>query len=167
VRGWPVFNVLLLGFIVPSALIGLIARRLRPDVRSWFHLVAYMLLFIGVTMLVKHTFQGAVLSIRTLTSFEDYGYSAAWLVLAIATMIAGIVINSTYVRYASLAVLLLVVLKVFVLDMSGLAGLWRVASFFGLGIGLIGIGWIYQNFVYSQDAKPKEGAPVNPKTQEK
>jgi uncharacterized membrane protein len=53
-----------------------------------------------------------------------------------------------------LAVLVLAVLKVFLLDMSGLGGLWRVASFLGLGLSLIGIGWIYQRFVHRQRDKP-------------
>lgn len=167
VRGWPVFNVLLLGFIVPSALIGLTAKRLWPKWRSWFHLAAYVLLFVGVTMLVKHTFQGAVMSPETLSAIEDYGYSATWLLLAIATMVAGIVKNNPQVRYASLSVLLLVVGKVFLLDMSGLTGLWRVAAFFGLGISLTGIGWVYQNFVYARAAKLKPGDTAEEETQEK
>ena len=51
-------------------------------------------------------------------------------------------------RHAALAVLLIAVLKVFISDMAGLEGLYRVASFLGLGLSLVAIGWIYQRFVY-------------------
>ena len=50
-------------------------------------------------------------------------------------------------RYASLAVLMVTVAKVFLIDMSGLTGLLRVASFLGLGLTLIAIGRVYQRFV--------------------
>jgi uncharacterized membrane protein len=32
--------------------------------------------------------------------------------------------------------------KVFLIDMSGLNGLVRVASFFGLGLALMGLAWL-------------------------
>jgi uncharacterized membrane protein len=40
------------------------------------------------------------------------------------------------------------VAKVFIGDMAGLAGLYRVASFLLLGLSLVGIGWLYQRFVF-------------------
>jgi uncharacterized membrane protein len=43
--------------------------------------------------------------------------------------------------------MVLVVLKVFLWDMSSLEGLYRIASFIGLGLCLVGIGWLYQRFV--------------------
>ena len=48
---------------------------------------------------------------------------------------------------AGLGVMALVVLKVFGVDMSNLEGLYRIASFVGLGFCLVGIGWLYQRFV--------------------
>ncbi len=41
----------------------------------------------------------------------------------------------------------LVTLKVFLVDMSGLEGLWRVLSFLGLGLALIALGAVYRRFV--------------------
>jgi uncharacterized membrane protein len=40
------------------------------------------------------------------------------------------------------------VLKVFLYDMSDLTGLYRVASFLGLGLTLIAIGHVYRRFVF-------------------
>jgi uncharacterized membrane protein len=36
---------------------------------------------------------------------------------------------------------------VFAIDMSDLTGLWRVLSFLGLGLALIGLGVVYRRFV--------------------
>jgi uncharacterized membrane protein len=66
-------------------------------------------------------------------------------------LVAGIVQRSTLLRYASLAVLVLVVAKVFLIDMSGLTGLLRVASFLGLGVGLLALGFIYRRYVFADD----------------
>lgn len=51
------------------------------------------------------------------------------------------------VRQAALLILLLAVLKIFLWDMSDLDGLYRAASFLGLGACLVGLGWFYQHYV--------------------
>jgi uncharacterized membrane protein len=43
---------------------------------------------------------------------------------------------------------MLTVSKVFLLDVAGRSGLYRVASFLGLGVCLIGIGYAYQRYVF-------------------
>ena len=53
-------------------------------------------------------------------------------------------------RYASAAVVLLTVAKVGLVDASDLTGLYRVASFLGLGVALIGIGWLYQKILFKK-----------------
>jgi uncharacterized membrane protein len=45
-------------------------------------------------------------------------------------------------------VLVLTVLKVFLIDMSNLTGIYRALSFLGLGAVLIGIGWLYQRLLF-------------------
>jgi uncharacterized membrane protein len=42
----------------------------------------------------------------------------------------------------------LTVLKVFLIDMSDLTGIYRALSFLGLGVVLIGIGWFYQRLLF-------------------
>jgi len=42
-----------------------------------------------------------------------------------------------------LVLMLAAVIKVFLVDAAGLAGLLRIASFMALGFSLIGIGWVY------------------------
>jgi uncharacterized membrane protein len=54
----------------------------------------------------------------------------------------------------ALGVVGLVTGKVFLIDMGGLVGLWRVLSFLGLGLTLIALGAVYRRFVdKGQDAQ--------------
>jgi uncharacterized membrane protein len=66
------------------------------------------------------------------------------------------------VRLAALAVLAVVVAKVFLLDMSALVGLWRVLSFLGLGLALIGLGAVFRRFVVSAAPTPAPETPAAP-----
>jgi uncharacterized membrane protein len=43
---------------------------------------------------------------------------------------------------------LLTVAKAFLIDMGGLAGIWRALSFIGLGLVLVGIGYLYQRVLF-------------------
>ena len=66
-------------------------------------------------------------------------------------------------RLAALALVVLVTAKVFLLDMAGLVGLWRVLSFLGLGLSLIGLSAFYRRFVRPADAaRPDPGAGAGP-----
>jgi uncharacterized membrane protein len=111
-----------------------------------------VLLFAYVTMEVRHWFQGGTLQWSYISDAESYAVSAAWLVLALVLLAAGIIGVSRQLRYASLAVLLLAVAKVFLGDMAELTDLYRVAAFLGLGLSLVGIGYIYQRFVFAETA---------------
>jgi uncharacterized membrane protein len=156
VPGNVVFNALLLAYLAPVPLLGLIARRLAAlnweKLRPAVGLLALILIFVYVTLETKRVFQGPILVPWSETVAESYAYSAVWLALAVALFVAGLRLGQQYVRYAGLGVMVLVVLKVFLWDMSSLEGLYRIASFVGLGLCLVGIGWLYQRFV--QQPKP-------------
>ena len=151
VPGSIVFNALLLAYLAPVVLIGLIAPKL--NVLGWRQLrpaagiLALVLALAYVTLETKFLFQGRVMEPWSLSVAESYTYSAVWLISALALFGAGIRLGRQYIRYAGLAVMVLVVLKVFLSDMSDLEGLYRIASFIGLGLCLVGIGWLYQRFV--------------------
>lgn len=69
-------------------------------------------------------------------------------------MAAGLATGQRALRLAALALVALVAAKVFLLDMAGLGGLWRVLSFLGLGLCLIGLGAFYRRFVVPAAATP-------------
>lgn len=162
---WPLVNLLSVAYLVPAILFGLFALSRRfvvPDAaRGFMAVAAGLLVFIDVTMEVRRAFWGndMMLGLGTLpTNGEVYAYSAVWTLFALSLLALGIVVKSPGLRYASLAVLLITVAKLFLYDMSDLTGLYRVASFLGLGLTLIGIGRIYQKFVLpggqEKDADP-------------
>ena len=156
IPGNVVFNALLLAYLAPVVLLGLITRRLDSvgwlEFRPAFGILALVLVMTYITLETKRVFQGHALVAWSLSGAESYAYSAVWLVSALALFAAGIKLGRQYIRYAGLGVMVLVVLKVFLWDMSGLEGLYQIGSFLGLGLSLVGIGWLYQHFVQ----KPKE-----------
>jgi uncharacterized membrane protein len=70
----------------------------------------------------------------------------------------GIFTHSKPARLASAALVSLTVFKVFLLDLAGLEGVLRAISFLGLGAALIGIGLVYQKFVFARPPAPDEKA---------
>ena len=56
-----------------------------------------------------------------------------------------------------MALTILIIAKVFLWDMSGLTGLYRVASFLGLGLSLVAIGFFYQRYMFGDRANPEDG----------
>jgi uncharacterized membrane protein len=158
-QGGVFFNTLLLAYLAPIALVALLVPRLDvlhlPNLKSLAGGLCLLLVFAYVTLETKRIFQGPVMTPWSQSPGESYAYSAVWLALALALFVAGIRLGRKVVRYAGLAVMVLVVVKVFLLDMSGLEGLYRIASFIGLGLCLVGIGWLYQRFVHqAEPVKP-------------
>ncbi len=151
----PIFNNLLLAYGVPAALILIYIRSAfqPPILVQAGSILSLVLVFIDVSLEVRHHFQGPVLSGINVSDSEWYSYSAAWLGLSGVLLALGIRGHSAALRYSSLGVLLLTVGKVFLFDMAALTGLYRAASFAGLGLCLIAVGYLYQRFVFT--APPK------------
>ena len=104
---------------------------------------------------IRTLFHGPVLTEGATSDAEQYSYSAVWLLFGVALLAAGIFLRSLPLRAASAAVVVLTVLKVFLIDMSGLTGIYRALSFLGLGAVLIGIGWFYQRLLFPRRAAEK------------
>jgi uncharacterized membrane protein len=97
---------------------------------------------------VRTIFQGPVLNSPFMTDPEDYAYSAVWLASGVGLLLAGVALKSQPSRLASAAVVTLTILKVFLHDLSGVHGIYRAFSFIGLGLVLMGIGWLYQRLLF-------------------
>lgn len=154
----PVLNTLLLAYLAPGALAGYVALTVARDGRRRMALTAgttaLVAVFAWLSLEVRHGFHGSILYGGEPTDGEWYAYSAAWLAYGLALLGLAIRFNHAALRYASLTVVMLTVAKVFVFDMSALEGLYRAASFLGLGLALVGIGWLYQRFVFPAPAAP-------------
>jgi uncharacterized membrane protein len=100
-------------------------------------------MILTVLVTVRQALQGSLLSGGSISTSENYLYSAGLLLLAIAWLVRGMMAGSRLLRMAGLSLLTAVTLKVFLIDAAALTGLLRILSFLGLGIALIGIGWAY------------------------
>ncbi|HYO13948.1 MAG TPA: DUF2339 domain-containing protein, partial [Thermoanaerobaculia bacterium] len=149
-----VFNLLLWAFGVPALLAGLGVwelRRTEPSALGRFLAgLALALVFLLVTLEVRQAFHGTYLDAGPTTSAEQYSYSAAWILLGLLFLASGVLGRGKTLRYASLAVMLLAVGKVFLFDTANLSDLYRVFSFLGLGISLLLLAWLYQRFVFRE-----------------
>ena len=79
-----------------------------------------------------------------MTQAELYTYSIVWLLLATLTVFLGQNLQKTTLSRLGFALLFAVIVKAFLIDMSNLEGLYRAVSFIGLGLSLVGIGWLFQ-----------------------
>jgi uncharacterized membrane protein len=118
-----------------------------------------VLIYLGLE--VRHWFHGTRLDNGLVYDGELYAYSLVGLVYAGALLAAGFRTGSQVLRHAGLVMLLLTVGKVFLVDMSELKGLFRVMSFLGLGLVLVGIGYAYQRF-FTKGAPPSAPAATGP-----
>ena len=166
VTGEPVggvfFNTLLLGYGMPAVLMAILARQIRETrpliVYRIAAVTAIALALVYLTLEVRTMFHGPVLSGRTVTDAEDYTYSAVWLAFGVALLLAGIALKSQPARFASAAVVILTIVKVFLHDLAGVQGVYKALSFICLGLVLMGIGWLYQRLLFSP-RRPSEPPP--------
>ena len=157
---FPVVNLLFIAYAVPALFAYRFAEILRAEGRLRLAraggILCLVLVWTYLSLEVRRAFQGPILTLGPLGDAELYVYSAVWLGLALGLLGIGILREVASLRYASLALLMMTVAKVFLVDMSELTGLYRVASFMGLGLILIGIGYLYQRFVFPTPKKRAE-----------
>lgn len=136
---------LLIAYLVPSCLAAFAQSHLPPsplrDVLGAYALVAG---FVWVTLQVRQIFHPGALGLfdNAIDDAELWAWSGAWLVFGLGLMAFGVWASRRRLRLAALGVIGLVCVKVFLIDMSDLAGILRVLSFLGLGLGLIGLSLI-------------------------
>jgi uncharacterized membrane protein len=145
-------NLILIGYGLPAILMAALAltvRGKRPQLYSTVYAVAAVALALAwLSLTVTRLYHGTMLTEGEFTDAEGYTYSAVWLAFGVALLLAGIALRSQPVRLCSAAVVLLTVGKVFLIDMGGLTGVWRAFSFIGLGLVLVGIGYLYQRLLF-------------------
>ena len=160
--GWPVFNLLLPAFALPAVLLAVqsYATRKRdwPLIATGLGWLAMLTGWIWVSLEARRAFVGADLSSSSFASGELWGLSIAWIGYALALLAWGTWRERPSARYASLALLLISVVKVFLYDLGALEGLARALSFMGLGGALIGVALFYQRFVFK--GSPRAQSPV-------
>ncbi|WP_160154301.1 DUF2339 domain-containing protein [Microbulbifer sp. ALW1] len=148
----PVFNLLLPAFAGPALLALLVRRFYLPTCRKFATLLSALAAFVWVSLEIRHLWQGDIRLNTGTSTGELYTYSAVWLLLAVTAILLGSWRGWRNCYQGGMAVLALVIVKLFLVDMSGLEGLLRVASFMGLGLALLGIAYLHQKLSVARDA---------------
>ncbi len=151
VVGSPVLNNTTMGLLAPTLIAALLSLWLRARgqgalVQRIYGLPAVIGGLVYALLQVRPFHEGLDLlhgwSDREATHY--YGYSLTILVYGAALLFAGLRFAHRDMRLAALGVLAIAIFKVFLLDLANLGGLWRAASFIGLGASLIAIAYLYR-----------------------
>jgi uncharacterized membrane protein len=139
---------LLAAYLAPAA-IALFARRRLTGVKCRQGLAIYAIAagFAWVTLQVHQFFNPGEMNRFNISEAELWAWSGGWLGYGLALMVYGIHANKRLLRLTALGIVGLVCFKVFLVDTDSLTGLWRVLSFLGLGLTLIGFGAVHRRFV--------------------
>ena len=152
IKGNIIFNSLTMAYLAPVVLLALIARKLEAigllGWRNGVGILALVLSVVYVTLQTKMAFQGKYIIPEFSSDAESYALSAAWLVLSILLFVVGLKLERKNIRLGGMVVMVLALLKAFGYDLWEIGGLWRIASLLGLGLCLIGVGWLYTRFVH-------------------
>lgn len=145
VQGWPVLNSLILGYLLPGAVVAAIGWRFA-FLPLWLRRAAMgvgaALAALWLALTIRHGWRGAEMDSPGFTQPELYTYTMALLLIGAGLLYQAIAHRSAGMRMAAMAVIGLSVAKVFLVDISGLVGLLRVFSFLALGLTLAGLAFL-------------------------
>ena len=153
---------LFVAFGIPAAIliIGLWKLpHLMRWVRSGFVSAAALFGIAYIGFEVRRFWQGRDLSAHGATQGELYSYTIAMLLASVALLFFAFSRRSLALRRIATLGIAATIAKVFLIDMAGLNGLMRVASFLGLGLSLAGLGWIYGRMAAQWDQGKSETRP--------
>jgi len=142
----PLLNILLLAYGFPVIISMLIFRYYDSQFKRAAAAITGISAFVFISMEIRHLWQRQLDLDLPTSNGELYTYSIVWLVMAVLTMLAGGARYGIQLYHAGLALLFVVIGKLFLIDMADLEGLLRVASFMGLGLSLLGLAYLYQRF---------------------
>lgn len=159
VIGPPVFNSLMVAFVIPALIFGVGVWKL-PDLNRPLRLgfIALSAIFAAnyVGLEIRHLWRGDNLMVDGTSAPELYSYTIALLLGSVGLLFLAFNRRSTTLRRIATIGVALTIAKVFLIDMSGLTGLLRVASFLGLGLSLAALGWLYRRMQAQWDRDAPE-----------
>ena len=141
------FNVMAYSYLPATFALGFAAhhwRRQRPHLSEGLGYGAAASGLLYLLIEVRQYFA----NLEGTAEIELWCYSFVMLLYALTLLGLALTRKQRLFRVASLTVLSFATAKVFLVDLSFLEGLWRALSFLGLGMVMLGIGWIYQRHVF-------------------
>jgi uncharacterized membrane protein len=145
VRGPYLLDSLALAYLPLAAVFAVGAWRITAlgrQIRIGFIAIAATFGVWYLALEIRRMWQGDVLATGGVSDGELYTYTVVMLLGAVATLFTAFFRRSDVLRKIAMASVAVTIAKVFLIDMAGLTGLIRVASFMGLGLGLAGLAWL-------------------------
>lgn len=142
-----IFNWLLVQWALTAVVLtGLAKFNLIPQrLHTLCFCVVGALGFLYISGLIRGAYHpNALMFNDNILQSELYTYSLVWLLIASLMIFVSQIRHYNSIGRAGFILLAIVLLKAFLVDMSNLEGLYRAISFIGLGLSLVGIGWLYQ-----------------------
>ena len=137
VAGWPVFNDLVLAYLLPAVLLVRLGRK------PWLRAMGYAVGALWVATMLRHLWQGPDLdAARGIAQGELYAYTFALLVAGAIALGWALYTGRSDLRKIGLALAGLAAAKAFLIDAAELEGLLRVGAFLALGLTLAGLAWL-------------------------
>lgn len=112
-----------------------------------YRIMTLVFVFTLTSLNVRQFFHGTNLETGKMMNAELYSYSVVWLMTGLGLLAYGMKRADKALRLAALVFLTLTIAKVFLVDASELEGLYRIFSFLGLGVSLIGLSMFYTRFM--------------------
>ncbi len=114
--------------------------------------------FFDRTLAISHAGDGLTTErLKSIQNSQQLALSAVWLAYSVIMMTLGIWKRKRPLRLAAFALFGITILKIFLRDLTFLTGLYRILSFIGLGVILLGVSFAYQRFkslIFGEDAEP-------------
>lgn len=152
------WNAHLWYLLLPALCTSVAALQLRAHPSRWPVMVSGVasivlgFLWLNVEIIDAYAFEPVrVLDLDRLPQ-RDLLLSLAWGVYALFLLGLGVRWRISAARWGSLALILLTIVKVFLLDLDRLEGLWRATSMLGLAVSLLIVSFLYQRFVFQKDS---------------
>jgi len=160
VQGPFVFDTLMVAYLLPALLFGFVAwwfTHLHRRLRAVFAVLGASLAALYLGLEIRRFWQGDILAHRGTTDGELYSYTVVMLLISGGLLFFGFMKRSSLIRRIAIIGIGLTIAKVFLIDMSGLTGLIRVASFLGLGLSLAGLAWVNRQMTLQWDQGADDG----------
>jgi len=160
--GWPIFGSLGAAYLLPALVFGGLAKglsHLHRRLRIVFITCSAGFAALFVALEIRHFWHGGNMARDVVLKPELYTYTVAMILVSIGLLALAFLRQSPKLRKLALVMVALVMLKVFFVDMSGLDGLLRVASFLALGLVAALMAWVNRMLKANED-KADEMAAV-------
>ncbi|MDF1762040.1 MAG: DUF2339 domain-containing protein [Oleibacter sp.] len=160
-----IFNILLPAYGLPVILALLIHFLPSLNYRNLALKVAGFAFGLFTLLEIRHIWQASKTSLDfpmllhyPISEGELYTYSVVGLIYAIIAIVFATQRQHAMLYKVGMILLGLVIAKIFLIDTSGLQGLWRVAAFMGLGLSLLGLSWMHSRLKAKQQSPQAEDA---------